>query len=469
MQAFDRLYDASNGEINPMRKDPNQPIHPLTGIGAMGLAKFPVEYDFDTNEHGIKRLVPDSYVEADLYDYMNSLEFPGEVSQSAGAWTLQRDKNFLRCGRYDGAAKKCYMPSGLEEYDEPRLASNDEIHPFMCCSGEASFPTCSFDEPLVVTEYQMINGGTGLYDYHDLVYEANIGGRKANYAPLAGSTGDLTDGIIATQIFYSTGQTSSDPFVAWDFSKFASDGHVHITFFFGGSETTIGSLKISVQGTKPDNGIGTPASVSIRGISYAFPTSASNTYTAEIQLNSPIVVAAGTGLELQIARNSDGNLGWLLVSEIAFFRCGCPNVLQMDSEIIPVADRCPRGTFDEAVSFCARHGGRLCSSEELKNNCAAGARCRLGQELVWAGYTYEYSAETGCLSSQHNYALSREATKACDDSMALLVGSSTSVGALARLAEVVNDPNVESARERLPIQCCLDTPLDSEYFGYNVS
>ena len=363
------------------------------------------------------------------------------------------------------------MPSGLEEYDEPRLASNDEIHPFMCCSGEA--PTCSFDEPLVVTEYRTINGGRGYLDYHDLVYEANIGGRKANYAPLAGSTGDLTDGIIATAVWNSNGQISSDPFVAWDFSKFASDGHVHITFFFGGSETTIGSLKISVHDKHTTDTIGPPASVSIGGVTYPFPRNSVGEvpYTAEILLNSPIVVAAGMGLELQIARNSDKDLFWLLVSEITFFGCSnslCPS-LTLDQSPIPPADQCPTGTFDEAVSFCARHGGRLCSSEELKNNCAAGARCRLGQELVWAGYTYEYSAETGCLSSQHNYALSREAMKACDDSMALLVGSSTSVGALARLAEVVNDPNVENARERLPVQCCLDTPLDSEYFGYNVS
>ena len=140
----------------------------------------------------------------------------------------------------------------------------------------------------------------------------------------------------------------------------------------------------------------------------------------------------------------------------------------MDSEIIPVADRCPRGTFDEAVSFCARYGGRVCSSEELRNNCAALSGCGFDKVLVWAGYSYDYGpANTGCLSSQNDIVLSREAMKACDDSMALLVGSSTSVGALARLAKTVNKDLF--ARDRMPVKCCLDTPSDSEYFGYDVS
>lgn len=137
-----------------MRKDPNQPIHPLTGIEAMGRAKFPVEYDFDTNEHGIKRLVPDSYGYADLYDYLNSLEFPGEVSQSTGAWTLQRNKNFLRCGRYDGA--KCYMPSGLEEYTLYETGGCLGMNELGITSGESiqeCANSCSADATCVSFEY----------------------------------------------------------------------------------------------------------------------------------------------------------------------------------------------------------------------------------------------------------------------------------------------------------------------------
>jgi hypothetical protein len=59
----------------------------------------------------------------------------------------------------------------------------------------------------------------------------------------------------------------------------------------------------------------------------------------------------------------------------------------------------------------------------------------------------------------------KDATTTCDDSMALLVGSSTSVGTLRDVAKLVN----ENGPDRMPGTCCLDTPLTSQYFGYHVS
>jgi len=256
VQVFDKLYKATD-EINPMLLNPNQD---------WWQAKLLVEYEFDTNEHGIKRLVPGGYVNADLYDYGKGLAFPGQVSESTGAWTLKRDKNWVRCGRYAGA--ECYKPTDPD--DLPRLESNDESHAIRCCSD---------DDTLSATLWSKVTSNT-------------------------------------------------------------------------------------VNPLPPNS---------------------------------------------------------------------CPNRLKMDA--LPGVDNCPRGTFDEAVLLCAKYGGRLCSSEELKNNCAALAGCNVDSELVWAAYTYEYGpAETGCLSSQNNYVLSNEAMTSCDDSRSLLVGSSTSVGALARLA-----------------------------------
>jgi len=69
VQSFDKLYNATE-EINPMLTDPNQP---------WWHAKLLVEYEFDTDEHGIKRL-SGGYVDADLYDYGKGQEFPGKVS-----------------------------------------------------------------------------------------------------------------------------------------------------------------------------------------------------------------------------------------------------------------------------------------------------------------------------------------------------------------------------------------------------
>jgi len=53
--------------------------------------------------------------------------------------------------------------------------------------------------------------------------------------------------------------------------------------------------------------------------------------------------------------------------------------------------------------------------------------------------------------------------KTCDDSMALLLGSSTSLGTLRAIAKLVNN----KGPERMPGTCCLDSPLTSQFFGYH--
>jgi len=54
----------------------------------------------------------------------------------------------------------------------------------------------------------------------------------------------------------------------------------------------------------------------------------------------------------------------------------------------------------------------------------------------------------------------KDATTTCDDSMALLLGSSTSVGTLQDVAKLVN----ENGPDRMPGTCCLDTSLTSQFF-----
>ena len=53
--------------------------------------------------------------------------------------------------------------------------------------------------------------------------------------------------------------------------------------------------------------------------------------------------------------------------------------------------------------------------------------------------------------------------------MDLLVGKYTSIGSVKRHAELVNDETIPNASELLPGKCCLDTALNSEFLGYNVS
>jgi hypothetical protein len=71
-----------------------------------------------------------------------------------------------------------------------------------------------------------------------------------------------------------------------------------------------------------------------------------------------------------------------------------------------------------------------------------------------------WSSNQSCLVDWLN-----DTMKTCDDSMALLLGSSTSLGTLRAVAKLVN----EKGPERMPGTCCLDTSLTSQFFGYHVS
>ena len=84
-------------------------------------------------------------------------------------------------------------------------------------------------------------------------------------------------------------------------------------------------------------------------------------------------------------------------------------------------------------------------------------------------YSYTYSLDEGCLSSQRDPELASNAMVAADESLALLVGSKVSVGTIRRHAALVNDDSIPNSSELLPVKCCLDDPLDSEFLGYNVS
>lgn len=61
--------------------------------------------------------------------------------------------------------------------------------------------------------------------------------------------------------------------------------------------------------------------------------------------------------------------------------------------------------------------------------------------------------------------LVKDVLQTCDESMAFLLGEPTSVGTLRDIAKQVN----ENGPEFMPGMCCLDTPSNSEWFGYYVS
>ena len=63
--------------------------------------------------------------------------------------------------------------------------------------------------------------------------------------------------------------------------------------------------------------------------------------------------------------------------------------------------------------------------------------------------------------------LAKSAMYSCDESMSLLLGSTTSVGTLRAIANLTNDP--EKGSEYMPGECCMDDATNSDFFGYRVS
>ena len=90
------------------------------------------------------------------------------------------------------------------------------------------------------------------------------------------------------------------------------------------------------------------------------------------------------------------------------------------------------------------------------------------------GSPYDYAltpgfpgaVQGGCLSSTNDPELAKSAMHHCDESMSLLVGPQTSLGALRAIADLVED----EGPDRMPGSCCFDTPTTNDkYFGIHVS
>ena len=81
------------------------------------------------------------------------------------------------------------------------------------------------------------------------------------------------------------------------------------------------------------------------------------------------------------------------------------------------------------------------------------------------GFPGNNETSDACLASASDKQLAKSAMYSCDESMSLLIGSTTSVGTLRAVANLVN----KIGPERMPGECCMDGTTNSEFFGYRVS
>lgn len=165
--------------------------------------------------------------------------------------------------------------------------------------------------------YNMPNGdgqaSGGSYNYWDLNYSGS-GATNVDGAVLSGGSGDLTDGVVATDFWYNveTG-AGAGPYVGWYILHTANP---LLTFLFGGSPTIAG-INIHVDNSNVGS-VSTPVAILVDGVSQSF-TGPANGTIGWINLTGLNLTGGSHTIQFQ---QPDGE--WTFVSEITFDGAAVP-------------------------------------------------------------------------------------------------------------------------------------------------
>ena len=111
--------------------------------------------------------------------------------------------------------------------------------------------------PLEPTSYDMLNGETGSFPYHDEIY-SGAGSPMVNLSPLSGGLGDLTDDVFAPSNWFITEPPAGNgPYVGW------MSIDPTITFDFGSPEAFFDTVTIHVDDGDGFGGVSVPLKVEI--------------------------------------------------------------------------------------------------------------------------------------------------------------------------------------------------------------
>lgn len=164
--------------------------------------------------------------------------------------------------------------------------------------------------PLEPTSYDMLNGETGSFPYHDEIY-SGAGSPMVNLSPLSGGLGDLTDDVFAPSNWFITEPPAGNgPYVGW------KSIDPTITFDFGGPEAFFDTVTIHVDDSNGAGGVSVPSKVEITvggNSTQVFPI-------VEPGGSAPLTFAFDVGGEVgdtvvvQVFRKTQ----WIMVSEVDF-------------------------------------------------------------------------------------------------------------------------------------------------------
>lgn len=164
---------------------------------------------------------------------------------------------------------------------------------------------------ITVTSYSTPNGdgkaSGGSHNYWDLNYTGS-GQTNVDGAPLSGGTGDLTDGIVASDFWYNVeNDTGTGPYVGW--YQTPTPNPV-ITFNFAGGPT-IDTIQIHIDNSQ-FGGVFAPAAILVDGTSEAFTAPAPGTI-GWITLSG--LNLTGNSHTIEFDQHSGQ---WVFVSEVQF-------------------------------------------------------------------------------------------------------------------------------------------------------
>lgn len=159
---------------------------------------------------------------------------------------------------------------------------------------------------VVPDSYAMLNGQTGSFQYWDQSY-SGAGNPSGTLSALSGGTGDLTDGIIATENWnVAEAPAGNGPYVGW----LAIDPV--ITFVFD-ALYSFNSITFHFDDSNGAGGVQPPRSVLVNGLSSAVPNPASGApfaFTLDLSTLAPTAT-----LEATIFRAPSS---WVFLSEVTF-------------------------------------------------------------------------------------------------------------------------------------------------------
>lgn len=166
----------------------------------------------------------------------------------------------------------------------------------------ASVASNGFASMLAPTSYDMPNGGSGVFSYHDDSYNGS-GDINVDYATLTGGHGQLTDSIIAGDNW----QVTPAPYVGW-----STNGVVNprVLFHFA-VPVRIDRVRIHFDDANGDGGVTPPVSVTVGGTVVPVDDPADR---APFWGDYSLSTVQGNAIELQFNQRTE----WVMVSEVEF-------------------------------------------------------------------------------------------------------------------------------------------------------